>query len=107
FTHLIDLRDALRTNNTSGITLAGEDIGNSSSALVDLRGQVGGFAKQVDAATARETERATLDQQTRSELQDTDFTAAATRFSLLQTQLQAGLQMTALAHSRSLVDFLG
>jgi flagellar hook-associated protein 3 FlgL len=107
FTHLIDLRNSLAANDTTGISLAGEDLGTNVNALVDTRGLVGGYAKQVDEATVRETGRATLDEQTRSQLQDTDFTAAATRFSLLQTQLQAGLQVTALTHSRSLLDFLG
>jgi flagellar hook-associated protein 3 FlgL len=107
FTHLIDLRDALAGNNTSGISLAGEDLGTSLDALAQTRGLVGGFAKQVDEATVRETDRSTIDEQTRSELRDTDFSAAATRFSLLQTQLQAGLQITAMSHSRSLLDFLG
>jgi flagellar hook-associated protein 3 FlgL len=107
FTHLIDLRDALSTNSTSGISLAGDDLGTSVNALADTRGMVGGFAKQIDEATARETDRATVDTQTRSTLQDTDFTAAATQFQLLQTQLQAGLQITALTHTKSLLDFLG
>jgi flagellin-like hook-associated protein FlgL len=107
FTHLIDLRDSLRGNDTNGISLAGQDLGTSLDALAQTRGVVGGYAKQVDEATVRENDRNTLDQQTRSELQDTDFTAAATRFSLLQTQLQAGLQMTAMTHSKSLLDFLG
>jgi flagellin-like hook-associated protein FlgL len=75
--------------------------------LGETRGLIGGYARQVDEAKVRETDRATLDEQTRSQLQDTDITAAATRFSLLQTQLQAGLQITALTHSRTLLDFLG
>jgi len=107
FTHLIDLRDALTTDNTSGISLAGDDLGTSVDALAQARGQVGGYAQQVNDASSRETDRATLDTQTRSQLQDTDFASAATRFQLLQTQLQAGLQITALTHQRSLLDFLG
>jgi flagellin-like hook-associated protein FlgL len=106
FTHLIDLRDALSGNDTAGISLAGEDLGTSINSLDQTRGLVGGYAQQVNDATSRETDRATLDQQTRSELQDTDFTSAATRFSMLQTQLQAGLQITALTQSKSLLDFL-
>lgn len=106
FTHLIDLRDALRSNSVSGITLAGDDLSKNLDALGETRGLIGGYAKEVDEATVRETNQATLDEQTRSNLQDTDFTAAATRFSMLQTQLQAGLQITALSHNRSLLDFL-
>ena len=107
FTNLIDLRDALAANDTSGISLAGDDLGTSIDALVDARGAIGGYGKQVDQATSRESTMATLDEQTRSQLQDSDFTTAATQFTLLQTQLQAGLQMVALSQGKTLLDFLG
>ena len=48
-----------------------------------------------------------LDESTRSSLRDLDFTEAAVRLNLLQTQFQAGLQTTAASFSRSLLDFLG
>jgi flagellar hook-associated protein 3 FlgL len=107
FTHLLDLRDALRANDTSGIALAGEGLGTISSSLVETRGLVGGYAQRVEAASTRETDRSVLDERTRSELRDTDFAKAASRFTLLQTQLQAALQVTAAANSRTLLDFLG
>jgi flagellin-like hook-associated protein FlgL len=43
---------------------------------------------------------------TRSELQDVDFAAAASRFSQLQIQLQASLQTTNILGARTLFDFL-
>jgi len=106
FTQLIDLRDSLTANSTSGIALAGSDLEKSVSSLVETRGLMGGYAKRVDEAKVRETDRATIDEATRSELQDVDYTFAATRFTLLQTQLEAGLRVTALAGSRTLLDFL-
>lgn len=107
FSHLIDLSVALRANDTSGIGLAGEDIGRSVQSLVETRGLVGAYGQRVDAMTIRETDRATVDEKTRSDLRDTDYTTAATRLALLQTQLQAGLQVAALSQGRSLLDFLG
>lgn len=107
FTNLIDLRDALRNNDPRGITLAGEDLDATIRALSESRGMVGGLSQRVDAANVRETDRANLDLQTRSELRDTDFAAAASRLTLLQTQLQAGLQTAASTYSLSLLDFLG
>lgn len=107
FTNLLDLRESLLSSSTNGIGLAGEGLGVSIERLAETRGLVGGFAKRVSDATEREEDRAVLDEQLRSQLEDLDFTQAATRFSLLQTQLQAGLQTAARAGSMTLLDYLG
>lgn len=107
FTHLIDLRDALRANDIRGITLAGEGLERTLSSLAETRGLVGGFAQRVDSATTREEDRSVLDQRVRSDLADVDFAEASTRFSMLQTQLQAALRVTGASQQQSLLDFLG
>lgn len=107
FTRLIDLRDALQTNDTRGISLAGEGIDHHVTGLAEARGLVGGYAQRVEAATTREEDRVTVDTSVRSELQDVDFTAAATRLNLLQTQLTAGMRVTAQLQQYTLLDFLG
>lgn len=107
FSDLIDLREALNRNDTNGIALAGERLEVSLTRLAEKRGAIGGLARRADGAKASEEDRAALDEQIRSRLRDVDFAEAATRFSLLQTQLQAGLQTAASATSRSLLDFLG
>lgn len=107
FTNLLDLRESLLGNQTAGIGLAGEGLGLSIERLAETRGLVGGFAKRVTDAGEREQDRAVLDEQLRSQLEDLDFTEAATRFSLLQTQLEAGLRTAATANSLTLLDYLG
>ena len=107
FTHLIDLREALEANSTSGIGLAGEDLEAAIGQITENRALVGGFANRVQAATRLEEDHVVLDEQIRSELRDVDFAEAAVRFSLLQTQLQAALQTTASASSLTLLSFLG
>jgi flagellin-like hook-associated protein FlgL len=106
FSYMVDLRDSLRTNNVTGITLAGEDLGNAATQLAETRGLVGSFAQRVDAAADREVSRSLLDESTRSQLRDVDYTQATSRFSALQTQLEAGLRVTATAQQLSLLDFL-
>ncbi len=106
FSDLIDLRDALNGNDTRGISLAGEKLEGTLTVLAEKQGTIGGIAKRVDGAQTQEEDRATVDQQIRSNLRDVDFSAAATQFTLLQTQLQAGLQATAASRGRSLLDFL-
>jgi flagellin-like hook-associated protein FlgL len=68
---------------------------------------VGGYGQLIESASQREAERAVMDETVRSQLRDIDFTEAASRFTLLQTQLEAGLRTTAMASQRSLLDFLG
>lgn len=107
FSDLLDLRESLRANDLRGITLAGMALDDSLDGLVEARGLVGGYGQRIDSAKARETERATADETTRSGLRDTDYTKAASRLALLQTQLQAGLQVAASAQRLTLLDFLG
>lgn len=107
FSDLLDLRASLRADDSIGIALAGERVEATLGALAETRGLVGSFAARVDAASTREQDRALIDETVRSQLRDVDYAAAASRFSLLQTQLQAALQTTALYQSRSLLDFLG
>ena len=107
FTALLDLREALATNNTAGIAIAGERLGGFVDRVAQERGTVGGYARRIEQELVHEEGRKTVDLSTRSRLIDTDFAEAATRLSLLQTQLSAGMQAAAMATSRSLLDFLG
>jgi flagellin-like hook-associated protein FlgL len=107
FTYLVDLRDALLTNDVRAIGRASADLGTSLDEIAETRGVLGGHAQRIDSAKSREEDRSTLETTIRSTLADTDFASAATRFSLLQMQLEAGLRVTAMAGQRSLLDFLG
>mgnify|MGYP000290362457 CR=1 FL=1 len=106
FTHLMDLRDALRANDVAGIGLAGSSLETSIGSLAESRGMVGSFAQRVESAIESEEDRRTLDDTVRSSLRDTDYAQAATRFSLLQTQLEASIRVTSLSSSLSLLDFI-
>jgi flagellin-like hook-associated protein FlgL len=107
FTNLLDLRNALEANDLSGIQIATDKLDESLSTLVETRAFVAGYARRVSDETAREEDRQVLDQQMRSQLRDLDYAQAATRYAQLQTQLQAGLQVTAQLSQLSLLDFLG
>ena len=107
FTHLIDLRDALTSNDTSGIALAGEKLGVTSDRISEERGLVGSFTQRVTSAESFEADRSALDTSLRSDLADVDYASAASRFSQLQTQLQAAMRVTSTSHSLNLLDFLG
>ncbi|MCH8005322.1 MAG: hypothetical protein IH888_03720 [Planctomycetes bacterium] len=106
FSHLIDLRDSLLTNNELGITLAGEALDGDINRLAEARAHVGVLSRRVTATTVREEDLRIQDMSLRSQYRDLDFTEAAIRFSQLQQQLQAGLLVTSQVTSLSLLDFL-
>jgi flagellar hook-associated protein 3 FlgL len=107
FSHLMDLREALLSSDTVGITLAGERMEEAVDRLAQARALVGGYSRRVQDSGRQQEDQTLLDQKTRSLLRDTDFTEAAVRLSLLQTQLQGAMAVTAQSLQRSLLDFLG
>ncbi|MEM8782173.1 MAG: flagellin [Planctomycetota bacterium] len=106
FTHLIDLRDALTSDDTTGITIAGSSLEQDIEAAVAARGRVGAQAKRVEDGQTRLEDQRLTEQGMLSELQDADLTEVITRYQQLQLQLQASLQTTAQIQQLSLLDFL-
>lgn len=106
FTALLDLREALESNDTIGIGLAGEQIEQTLDAMTRTRGLFGGYDRRVADLTTGEEDRQVLDETIRSSLRDSDFAEAASRFSLLQTQLTAGYRVVAQSSQMSLLDYL-
>lgn len=107
FTGLLDLAEALRNNDTFGIQLASDILTEAAGDLGNVRGVVGGYANRAIEEQQIEEGRQLLDTTLRSNLRDLDFAEASGRLALLQTQLQAGLTVTANANQLSLLDFLG
>lgn len=106
-TTLMDLRDALRNNDSDGITLAGSQLDQHVDRLNATHGLVGVYGQRVEQAHVRQQDLDLLDQSTKSQLQDLDFTDASVRYNVLQTQLQAAMTVGARAQSTTLLDFLG
>ena len=106
-TALIDLRDALLTDDSVGITLAGGRLETAYERLSSARAVVGGRTTRLSAIRRREENTRLLDQGIRSGLRDLDFIEASSRFGLLQVVQQAGLRTAAATQSLSLMDFLG
>lgn len=106
FSDLIDLRDALLANDSPGITIAAERLSASGDRLTQAHALVGSRAQRIQEASDRLEDVRLIDAKTKSELQDLDFTDAAVRYSLLETQLQAALQTAGRFQNQSLLDFL-
>ncbi len=106
FTALIELRESLRGDSSVGITLAGERLEAALGRVGQTRGLVGVHAARVERAITRLEDVQVNDERLRSQLQDLDYAEAATRFTLLQTQLQAALTAGSQINSLSLLDFI-
>lgn len=106
FTHLAELSTALRNNNESGITLAGSSIEDDIDSVVSARARVGVQARRVEDQLTLIQDRDIQEQTMLSQLQDADLTEVLTRFTQLQVQLQASLQVGSAAQQLSLLDFL-
>jgi flagellin-like hook-associated protein FlgL len=107
FTALLDLRDALRNDDSAGITLAGETLTDSVDRLAATRALVGVYANRVERSTRRQEDLQVLDETLRSQVQDLDFADASIKFNLLRTQLQAAMASGVQTQNLTLLDFLG
>ena len=106
FGALIRLRDALRSDDSPGIALAGQDVDNSINRLAETQALVGVYANRLTVAKKRQEDENILHESMQSGLQDLDFTEAAVRLNTLQTQLQASYRVGSQLQSLSLLDFL-
>lgn len=107
FTHLMDLSQALRSDDTLGIQIASENMKGSLEDLIQSQALVGGYARRVDEEVLRQEDKSVLDQAMRSQLRDLDYAQASSRFAQLQLQMQATMSVIAQTQSRTLLDFLG
>jgi flagellar hook-associated protein 3 FlgL len=106
FGNLGKLRSALLSSDQSGITHAAEALQKDLERITRFHGQVGASVKEFEARQNRLAEQNVATKAMLSELEDTDFNEAITRFQALQTALQANLQTTGRLLDLTLLDFL-
>ncbi len=107
FTHLLDLAEALRNDDTLGIGIASANMEESLDELIQSQALVGGYARRIDTEVMRQEDKQIFDLAMRSQLRDLDYAQASSRFSQLQLQLQATMSVIAQTQSRTLLDFIG
>ena len=105
-THLIQLRDALLADDESGIAFATEQLDADTLRAAEARAEVGVRSRRIADSLAREEDRSVQDQALRSNVRDLDFAEAATKFALLEQQLQASMATISRTQQLSLLDFL-
>lgn len=107
FSDLLDLKQALLTDNSAGITLAGSNLGLNADRTVAAQALVGSYGQRIGQAKDQLESQSLLNEKTRSDLKSADYAEAATKFSQLQTQIEATLRTASILGSRTLFDFLG
>jgi flagellar hook-associated protein 3 FlgL len=106
FANLTRLTSALENNDPTGITAAAAALQDNHNQVVLVRGQTGAKEQEVTSRQSQLADENLATKSLLSNLQDTDFTTAVTRFQTLQTALQANYEMTARLAHMSLLDFV-
>jgi flagellar hook-associated protein 3 FlgL len=106
FANLNKLRDSLQKNDTTGITASATGLQADQDRSILMRGQTGAQVKGLESRQTQLDDENLATKSLLSNLQDTDFTTAVTRFQQLQTALQANYQTTAKLMHLSLLDFI-
>ncbi len=106
FANVAKLRDAMAAGDQKAMTAAAEALKSDYDRVVRTRGEVGARGQAVEARQNRLDDETLNTKKLLSELEDTDFTEAISKFSLLQTSLEASLKSTSTMLNLSLMDFL-
>ena len=103
---LIDLENALRSDDTKGISDAGSRLDGLRQEVIRVHGIVGARAQAITAKHAQMQDAALTTEVFLSQVRDLDYAEAVTKLQGTMTQLQANLQASSRALSLSLLDFL-
>jgi flagellar hook-associated protein 3 FlgL len=106
FTHLQNLRDALRSNSQTGITAAAEGLQTDGTQVTQVQGKTGAMEQELQQQSTRLTAENTATQAMISQVQDVDYATATTQFQQLQDSLQAALAAAGKTLNLSLMDYI-
>jgi flagellar hook-associated protein 3 FlgL len=106
FADLAKLRDALNNNDQTAITAAAQLLTQDQQNATDVRGQAGALTQQLQSRQDSLSGQQIATKAMISQLQDADYASTITKFTQLQTALQATLMTAAKTMSLSLIDFL-
>ena len=103
---LVELEQALRSDDTQGISMAGARLEELSIEVNRVHGIIGARAQAMISKRRQMEDAALTTEIFLSEVQDVDYAEAVTRLQSAMTQLQANLQTSSLLLNLSLLDFI-
>jgi flagellar hook-associated protein 3 FlgL len=106
FADLAKLRDALNSNDQAGITAAATALKADADQITNVRGTNGANIQELQSRQDSIASQNIATQAMISQLQDADYATTITRFTQLQTSLQATLMTAAKTMNLSLLNFL-
>lgn len=106
FTHLIMLRNGLRSNNEDLITRAGSHLREDLQRVTTARARTGVRTNRIMEQVERLENKKLQTKTMLSDLRDTDYAKAVSRFRRLQQQLKASLLVGRQTMRLTLLDFL-
>jgi flagellin-like hook-associated protein FlgL len=104
--NLAKLHDAMVGNDQAGMTKAAEALQDDLGRVTRISGRVGAQVQEMEQRQQRLEDQDLATRALLSQLEDTDYNEAVTRFTTLQTALQANLQSTGRILNMTLLDFL-
>src|SRR5205085_11976377 len=104
FSHLAQLRNALNACDDASITSAAQGLKDDQNSVITIRGQVGARVQEMQSRQSRIQDENVATNSLLSNLTDTDFTTAITKFQKLQQSLQASLETASKVMNQSLMD---
>jgi len=107
FADLAKLRDALNNNDQAGITAAAESLKADADQVTNVRGTNGAHLQEIQSRQNSIASQQVATKAMISQLQDADYASTITKFTQLQTSLQATLMTAAKTMNLSLLNFLG
>lgn len=104
--HLISLRDALKANDTTGVTAAQTNLIASEDLLVSSLAEHGGVQTRIEATQTQLSDRSLSLQKLVSGETEADLPATIVKLTQTQTAYQAALQSAANIMKISLLDYI-
>jgi len=106
FQNLIDFRDALNTNDLSGVAAASGQMSSRLDTVLQARGEIGARTRRLDLADTRLEDQMLQLQTNVSAIEEADLTQEVVDMQTRETALQAALAATGRSLTTSLLDFL-
>jgi flagellar hook-associated protein 3 FlgL len=107
FDTLIQLRDALKDNDSTTVASLIEDVDAAHRHANDLQGAMGGRVQRLELARNQLEANRVYQKELISQAEDVDFAETIANMQLTQVALEAGLQSAARTLTPSILDFLG
>jgi flagellar hook-associated protein 3 FlgL len=105
-THLISLRDALKSGNTSAVSAVQTNLTSSEDQIITAMADNGGIQTRIEAVKSQQSDRDTSLQSLVSDEADVDLTSTVVKLNQAQTAYQAALSSASRIMKLSLLDYI-